>query len=181
MFKHVLAIGIVCALVGCKSGGGGLGSNPNDPQSPTAKTRGVDETFVADAASTGMLEVRTGQMAADRATNPELKKFGQMMVGDHTKANDRLKAAAAKDGLKVPDQLLPADQTILDRLSKLRGAEFDREYARVIVDSHDRSVASFEQEAKQGQRPALKAFAAETIPTLRQHLEMARGLVQKVK
>lgn len=178
MFKHVFAIGVIGLVLGCQSGRGGGG---NDPEAPVARSVPVDQTFVADAASSGLLEVQTGQLAADRADNDELKKFGQMMVGDHTKAHARLKAAAAKDGLKVPDQLLPADQKIVERLTKLRGGEFDREYARVIVDSHEKSVASFEQEARQGKQPALKAYASETVPTLRRHLERARAIQQKIK
>ena len=177
MFKHVLAIAVIALVAGCQSGGEG----PNDPQSPVARTMPVDRTFVADAASGGLLEIQTGQLAANNASRDELKQFGQMMVADHTKANARLKAAAAKDGITVPDKRLPADQKTVDRLASLRGGEFDREYARVALDSHEKSVASFEQEAKQGKRPALKAFAAETLPTLRQHLDHARALQQKVK
>ena len=177
MFKYVILIGLACTIAGCQSGGEGA----NDPQSPVAKTKPVDQSFVADAASGGMLEVQTGQLAAKNATRDELKKFGQMMVADHTKANARLKEAAAKDGVTVPDAMLPADQKTVQRLSSLRGAEFDAEYARVALDSHERSVAAFEQEAKQGKQPALKAFAAETLPTLRQHLDHAKGLQQKAK
>ena len=177
MLKHVVAIALACAIAGCQSGREG----PNDPESPVARTMPVDQSFVADAASGGLLEVQTGQLAAQNASRDELKQFGEMMVADHTKANARLKGAAAKDGVTVPDAMLPADQKTVQRLSSLRGAEFDAEYARVALDSHERSVAAFEQEAKQGKQPALKAFATETLPTLRQHLDHAKGLQQKAK
>ena len=50
-----------------------------------------DKKFVMDAAVGGMAEVELGKLAAEKATNPEVKQFGQRMVDDHTKANDELK------------------------------------------------------------------------------------------
>jgi putative membrane protein len=136
----------------------------------------TDAKFVQMAASGGMAEVKLGQLAADRGGNDAVRKFGQRMVDDHGKANKELMALAEKKNWNVSRDLSKKDQTEFDRLSKLRGAEFDRAYAEHMLKDHEEDIALFEAEAKTGQDPDLKAWAAKTLPTLKEHLKLARDL-----
>lgn len=140
-----------------------------------------DSTFAMKAAQGGMAEVRLGQLATQNASNPDVKTFGQRMIDDHTKANDRLKAIAEQKGLTLPANIDAKDQATYDRLSKLRGAEFDRAYTSDMVKDHREDIAEFEKEANAGNDPDIKGFAAETLPTLREHLKLAEKADAEVR
>jgi putative membrane protein len=103
------------------------------------------------------------------------------MVADHTKANDELKEIASKKGITLPTSMDAKSQATYDRLSKLSGAEFDRAYMRDMVADHKTDVNEFKQESERGTDPDLKAFAAKTLPTLQEHLQMAESTDAKVK
>jgi putative membrane protein len=140
-----------------------------------------DAEFVAMTASGGMLEVELGKIAAQKASNAEVKKFGQHMVTDHSKANDELKSLATKKNWVRPAQMLPEQQSTFDRISKLSGKDFDRDYMAQMVLDHETTIGMFENANKQAKDTDLKSWASKTLPTLRMHLDMARNLNSKVK
>lgn len=137
---------------------------------------GKDTDFASRAAQAGMAEVATGRLAASKGTDAQVKSFGQKMVDDHSAANDELKSAAGKGGYTLPADPTPDQKAAADRLSKLQGAEFDREYAHMAVKDHEGAVALFKQEAAAGKDADLKALAQKTLPALEEHLKMARQL-----
>lgn len=139
-----------------------------------------DEMFAKKAAQGGMAEVKMGQLAAEKGSNEAVKKFGQRMVDDHTKANDELKDIASKENITLPTDLDAKDQAICDRLSKLSGEAFDKAYARDMVRDHQKDVAEFKREANSGKDDAIKGFASKTLPTLEDHLKEARQMLQSV-
>lgn len=139
-----------------------------------------DENFVRKAAQGGMAEVKLGQLAAEKGSNDAVKKFGQRMVDDHTKANDELKDIASKENLIVPTDMDAKDQAIYDRLSKLSGETFDKAYARDMVKDHQKDVAEFRREANSGKDDVIKSFASKTLPILEDHLKEARQMLQSV-
>ena len=139
-----------------------------------------DAEFVAMAASGGMLEVELGKIAAQKASHADVKKFGQMMASDHSKANAELKDLASKKGWVRPANLLPEHQQTYDRLSKLSGKDFDRDYMADMVLDHEKDVAMFEQATQKASDADLKAWTSKTVPTLRKHLDEARSINSKV-
>ena len=145
-------------------------------QAETNATKSVsshDRTFIKEAAVGGLYEVQAGQIAAQKATSAEVKQLAQHIVTDHTQANDKLKAIAQAKGVDVPAALDAKHQKKLDQLNKLSGAEFDREYARMMVSDHKEDIKKFQKEAQSGGDPDLKQFASSTLPALNQHLSMA--------
>jgi len=135
-----------------------------------------DTAFVSFAADAGMLEVYTGKLALANSTTADIKKFGQSMVTDHDKANDELKALAAKKGIKVATALSAKSQKTYEALSKIRGTDFDKAYAEQMVKDHQEVIARFKQEAQSGTDPELKAWAQSKIAKLEHHLMMAQDL-----
>jgi putative membrane protein len=136
----------------------------------------ADEHFVREAAAGGMMEVELGRLAAERAASAEVKAFGQRMVTDHSKANQQLTQIATSKGLTL-DTKLPAEmQQQRDHLARLSGAEFDRMYMQHMVQDHKKDVSEFEKQAEKGTDPALRTFAQQTLPTLREHLTLAQSL-----
>ena len=139
-----------------------------------------DSQFAKKAAQGGMAEVKLGQLAQEKGTSDSVKKFGQRMVEDHTKAGDELKRAAAQDNIALPDDVSAKDKATYDSLSKLSGAAFDRAYARDMVKDHEEDIADFNKEANGGKNAAIKDFATQTLPTLQDHLKEAKKMRQNV-
>lgn len=134
----------------------------------------ADENFVVKAAKGGMAEVELGKLAADKASNPEVKQFGQKMVDDHTKANDELKSIAEKKNITLPTAIDTKDKAEYNRLSKLSGPAFDREYMKHMLDDHKTDVSDFQYEARSGSDSDVRSFASKTLPTLQEHLKLAQ-------
>jgi len=135
-----------------------------------------DLTFLRKAAGAGMAEVALGQLAAKHGHSERVRKFGQRMVDDHSKANKQLMEIARRKGMTFSAKMGATHQKLMDRLREKRGAAFDREFARHMVRDHKEVVALFKKQARHGKDADLRAFASRTLPTLEDHLKMARRL-----
>lgn len=139
----------------------------------------TDTAFVTKAVQGGLAEVELGQLAVQKASSEEVKKFGQRMVDDHTKANEQLKQVAAQEHIDLPQEPTAKDKAVKARLEKLSGARFDKAYMRSMVKDHQKDVAEFERESKMAQDAAVKSFAEQTLPTLKDHLQEAQRIAPK--
>src|SRR4051794_23439254 len=142
-------------------------------QAQKQKLSEKDKSFAKEAAMGGMAEVELGNLAQQNAQNDDVKQFGARMVQDHTAANQKLMQILADKDVSVPQQLDEKHRRTLDKLSKMRGAEFDRAYMRDMVQDHEKDVKQFRQEAQKASDPDIKGFAQQTLPVLEQHLQMA--------
>jgi putative membrane protein len=132
-----------------------------------------DLEFATKAAEGGLMEVQLGELAQEQAKDEQVVEFGHRMVQDHGQANEKLKTIAEQKGISLPQELPPDAQQKYEELKQLSDAEFDKAYMDEMVSDHEKDIAAFEQEAQSGQDPDLRAFAEETLPTLREHLEVA--------
>jgi putative membrane protein len=135
-----------------------------------------DAKFAMKAAQGGMAEVQLGQLAAQKASNPDVKAFGQQMVDDHSKANDKLKSVAAQENMTLPTTLDSKDQALMTKLQGLSGADFDKTYVKAMVKDHQEDVKEFQKEADKGKDPQIKEFASQTLPILQQHLSKIQSI-----
>jgi putative membrane protein len=145
----------------------------------SAMTVDSPDDFMKKAAQGGMAEVEMGKLAASKATDPEVKKFAQMMVDDHSKANEELKGVAAKKSVTLPADL-GTHQSDLDDLKGQSGAEFDKTYVKLMLTDHRRDVDEFQSQADKSADPEVKAFAAKTLPTLKRHLESIQTISDRI-
>jgi len=136
--------------------------------------------FATNAAQGGMAEVELGRLATQRAGDVSVHEFGARMVADHGRANSELKSIAGQKGIQLPTELNSEQKSEMDKLSKMSGAEFDKEYMSAMLKDHETDVKDFDTQAKEGNDPEIKAFAGKTLPTLQQHLQMAQQAAQKV-
>jgi putative membrane protein len=136
----------------------------------------ADRNFARAAAAGGLAEVELGRLADHNGQSPEARQFGQRMVNDHSKANDQLKALAEAANIPLPNVPGPEDQAMRERLDKMQEDAFDRDYIRGQITAHQETVQLFEYEIGSGQDSQLKNFAAQTLPVLMQHLEMAQNI-----
>jgi putative membrane protein len=157
-----------------------LGHQESSPVSSEAQAAITDQAFAKDAARGGMAEVKLGKLAEDNGSSEAVKTFGTRMVAEHTKAGHKLKEAAAQEHIALPTDLAAKDQATYDRLSKLSGADFDRAYAQDMVKDHQQDLRDFQREANHGNDDVIKAFAAQTVPMIQQHLDQAKEMLKTV-
>lgn len=119
-------------------------------------------------------------MAAEKATNPEVKKFAKMMVDHHTKASQEMKPLASQMGVTMPKTLMPMHKSMLDKLSGKSGAEFDEAYMDMMETAHKMDVTMFEAKSKNATSPGIKALATKNLPMLRSHQTLADSVESSV-
>jgi putative membrane protein len=137
--------------------------------------------FAVKAANGGMLEVELGRLAEEKAQSKDVKEFGAMMVKDHSKANEELKTIAATQNITLPTTLGEDEQKHVNEMAKLSGAEFDKKYVSMMVDDHKEDIDLFKKTAEDDKaNPAVKSFAAKTLPTLQKHMESINAIDKKI-
>ena len=131
--------------------------------------------FARQAAIGGKFEVQSSALAMQHAEDDRVRDFAQRLVTDHTAALEGLERIAAKERIALPQELNPAHR---EMMAALRDADtgFGCLYVGMQVDAHDRAIALFRAYAGSGGNAALKAYAADTLPTLRDHREAAAEL-----
>jgi putative membrane protein len=159
----------------------GAGPQLNDGSDKTkiaAALSDQDRNFMQDAGAGGMYEVQAGEKALAKSSDQRVKNIAQHMVDDHTKANQQLMALARRKGVElagVPN----ADQIkMLAQLDKLNGTDFDQEYINQQKQAHQDTIAKFQTEASDGKDRDTRDWAASTLPTLREHLNMINGTTE---
>jgi len=124
-----------------------------------------------------MAEVEASKLAVEKGVNTQVKGFAQQMIDDHGKAGQELAALAASKGVTLPTKPSIAQTTRIRLLSARAGSAFDRQYADSIgVKAHQDTVKMFQKAATGANDPDVKAFAAKALPTLENHLKMARDM-----
>ena len=152
----------------------------------TLSAQSTDNSFVAQAALANMAEIQFGHLAVKKSQSVDVKKFAQMMIDDHVKAQQDLADAASGVGIQWPKQLDDKHRQIHQRLSSLNADRFDREYMKAMVDGHRDVEAMLAGRVDVGNgRPAggsksddalatnVNKWAAKTLPTVRAHLREA--------
>ena len=189
----------------------------NDVNQPAIGTSGVDSNavsagdrnFVQDIWADGDAEVQLGKLAAERGASADVKRFGEMMVQDHTKAGEQLKQIAAQYNIQPDPKKADDHKDAMDKLSKLRGAEFDREFINRMIDDHQEAVNDLQgrvdyngsttdrltkgtsgsdrntnvkpEKADNHLEAELNQWAATTLPTVQHHLDEARMIKDKLQ
>ena len=136
-----------------------------------AKTSTPD--FVRKVAVANKFEIDTSKVALDQSQDDGVKTFAQQMVDDHTKAGDAFTTAlsSARTKAKAPDDLDKSHQALVDKLKAQKAASFDTQYIKLQLSAHKDAVKLFSDYSKTGSDPSLKKFAADTLPTLKEHLD----------
>ncbi|HLN75351.1 MAG TPA: DUF4142 domain-containing protein [Prolixibacteraceae bacterium] len=140
-----------------------------------------DEDFIKDAVSGGLMEVELGRYAQQNAKHPRVRNFGAMMVRDHSKANDELKALLTQKNITIPATMDDKHHDKMTDIQKKTGADFDKDYMSEMVDDHDKDVDKFKKFAENGTDPELKSFAGKILPILLMHQDSAKKIKDALK
>lgn len=133
------------------------------------------DEFIVAAIQGNLFEVKAGELAQARGASENVRKFGAMLAKDHAAARDKSLKAAQSIGARAPTAPSDTQREVLDALAKLSGDRFDEHFITTLLDDHLRDVARYETYAKQGS-DAVSTYAAETLPTQRDHLKAVQGL-----
>jgi putative membrane protein len=159
------------------SGGGNMNGNMSGQTGSTGMRLSADDRkFMMTAAMGGMAEVEMARLALERASSETVKQYAQRMLDDHSKANEELMQIATAKGVTPPTALDAKHMALMNKLRGMSGAEFDRMYMQEAgVKAHSEMEKLFQKEASRGMDAEVKAFAAKTLPVVREHLQMARS------
>lgn len=165
------------------------GGSMNSNMSQNSNTGGgmmalssTDRNFMMTAAMGGMAEVESGRLALQKSTSDSVKQYAQQMIDDHTKANAELMQVAAMKGVTLPTTLDAKHMAMMAKMQRLSGMEFDRMYVKEMgVKAHEKMEKLFVTETMRGRDADAKGFAAKTLPVVRMHLTMARGMMNTMK
>lgn len=148
------------------------GSAAQADSARTGQLPSPDSKFVQDAVAGGRTEVQLGQMASQKGGSPMVQEFGTRMAQDHSTANQQLGRILTEQGITEP---VPTEKTakMTDQLQNMNGPDFDRAYMRDMVKDHKNDIAEFKREAAKGRDPEIRNWAAQTLPVLEEHLQMA--------
>jgi putative membrane protein len=141
----------------------------------------TDDQFLTMAAKTDMTEAHEGEMAESQADRSDVKELAKTIVRDHTDSYHQLTELANKTGASIPKGIdIRKDHTIV-QLVHLKGASFDRQFAKDEIAAHRQAIAAFKREAEHGQNADLKAYATKMIPILEKHLHLAEDCAKPTK
>jgi putative membrane protein len=135
-----------------------------------------DASFFKHAAEGGIAEVDAGNLAQQKASGQNVKDFGAMMVKDHSAANEKLQAIAASKDVTLPTSASVGQMASKAKLDMLSGSTFDASYIKGQVRAHERTLELFRKEITAGQDAEAKAFAKETLPTVKAHLKAIKAI-----
>ncbi len=142
---------------------------------------GQDEDFAEDAAQSSMLEIKLGELAQRNGSSQDVKDMAGMIIRDHRDASDKLKTITDAKNIQLDANLDDDHQDKYDDLASKTGRDFDMAYADMMVKSHEKSISKFEKQEEKGEDMELKNFASNTLPTLRNHLEMAKDMQNRLE
>jgi putative membrane protein len=186
--KRLSFYGVVFAALACTTACNNNNSkdaaeetNEQRADSGVVKVSDDASTFVVNAANGGMMEVQLGKLAQTNAASADVKKFGQRMIDDHSKANEELKAVAAQKNIAIPDSVSGDKHDMIAKLQDKKGKDFDEAYMDMMVDDHKEDIDEFEKAANNVKDADISGFASRTLPTLQEHLKMAQQIDSTMK
>jgi putative membrane protein len=135
--------------------------------------------FIKEAIQGNLAEVQVGQLAQQKGAIQGVKDFGATLVKDHQMANENATRVAEHMSVMPPDKPGLKQQAVYEKLSRLSGEKFDREFAKAMVKDHQEDIAKYQAESQR--TDAASAYAKETLPKLHEHLKMAEELAQSTK
>jgi putative membrane protein len=171
MKKLGILLGGALALAACSS-------TPRPPTAADLANPLIAPGYLAQAASSDMFEIQSGQLAQQMSQNPSVQSLAGMLITDHTQSTQMLMSAAAGAHVAAPPPtLLPPQQAMLDQLRGAgSGYAFDQAFQQMQIQAHQQALTLHQNYAQSGDVPALRNTATQIVPVIQKHLTMAQSL-----
>ncbi|MEA2723415.1 MAG: putative rane protein [Gemmatimonadales bacterium] len=155
-------------------------------ESPSAASGALtDPSIVALLDEANMADSAAGAYALGKATNPEVKAFAKLMVGEHHAL--RLQGQQLAQRLNVTpeppanDPLKPAAESEMAALRAApKGPQFDRTYIDQEVAIHKAVLDLAEKAHDAARNEELKGLIEQAKPVIEKHLNLAEDLQKKL-
>src|SRR3954463_11727713 len=182
-FRYVLAAACAAFLAFGPSSGHAQDKADTSAKADKTAKKGAniskgDMRSMQKMAQADMAEIAAGKVAAQKASSPEVKKYGQHMVDEHSKMLDEGSKLAQAKGMKPPASPDKKHQAALQKLQGLSGEDFDRQYVQQMVKDHQDALKLAQKTAKDAKDPELKSQAEQGVSHIKEHLAMAQKLQQ---
>lgn len=157
-----------------------VAEDANEAKFDSVDNKEDDSEFLVDQAEINLAEIELGKLAETKGTNPEVKKFGKMMVDDHTKAASEVSALAKTKNFTLPTSLTEEGQEEYNKLNEKSGADFDKKFADMMIDGHEKAINKLKKASEDAKDPDVRTWASNNIAGLTAHLEHAKMLKQNL-
>lgn len=157
-----------------------VAEDANEAKFDSIDSKEDDSEFLVDQAEVNLAEIEIGKLAQTKGVNPEVKKFGQMLVDDHTKAASEVSALAKAKNFTLPTSLTEDGQEEYKKLNEKSGTDFDKKFADMMIDGHEKAIKKLEKASKDAKDPDVRTWASNNIAGLTAHLEHAKMLKQNL-
>jgi putative membrane protein len=185
----MLAVGVAAALALGASAAQAQSSNQMSKPSAGApsmnnnsgmgqqKASRAEQHFLIEAMQGDMAEVQMGKLAQQKGQSEDVKQLGQMLEQDHSQHLQQAQQEAQQLGITPPQQVNAKQKANYERMSKLNGAQFDKQFTKHEVADHKKDIAEYQKQAKS--KGPLAQFAEQTVPVLQKHLQTAQAAENK--
>jgi len=140
----------------------------------------LDDNFLIKASSCTHAAINISKLADKHAASPKVKEFAAMAVKEHQQLFDKLAEIIKNRKIGVVAGLEKDTKADMDRLSKLEGSDFDREYLKWIIQTHKKAIPMVEAQIENGKDADSVAFAKEALPKIKEHLKHAEALAKNL-
>ena len=138
-----------------------------------------DADFAVAASSSNQLEVAISKLAQQKAIALEVKEWAKTIETEHTKMDQELAAIAGRANITLPQMMSEDDRDHYNDVDDRKYFGFDKKYLRSLKDAYERDVQRFAAAADRLGNAELRAFAAQSLPNLRAHLQQTKELYKR--
>ncbi len=140
-----------------------------------------DQEFIRKTADGELVDLELSKLAVRKGLNPEVKKFGQRIIDDHSKTHEQLKAVASRKGINLPASPDKGANATIQRLAKLAGSQFDNAYMAEMLRDHKQDIEEFRKTSTTSRDKDVKNFAQQALPILQSHLKRAESIAPELR
>lgn len=155
-----------------------VAEDQNEAKFDDSNSKENDSEFLVDATEINLEEIAIGQLAQQKSANPEIKKFGKMLVDDHTKLSGEVKTVAESRNISLPTSITEDGQEQYNKLNEKSGLDFDKKFVDMMIDGHEKAIDKFTKASKNSNDEEIKTWASNNIASLTAHLQHAKMLKQ---
>lgn len=157
-----------------------VAEDANEAKFDSIDSKEDDSEFLVDQAEINLAEIEIGKLAQTKSTNAEVKKFGKMLVDEHTKSASEVSTLAKVKNFTLPTSLTEEGQEEYNKLNEKTGVDFDKKFADMMIDGHEKAIKKLEKAAKDANDQEVRTWASNNIAGLTAHLEHAKMLKQNL-
>lgn len=155
-----------------------VAEDQNEAKFDSIDSKEDDSEFLVDATEINLAEIEIGKLAQTKSTNPEVKKFGKMLVDEHTKLASEVKTVADSRNFSLPTSITEEGKEEYNDLNKKTGIDFDKKFTDMMIDGHEKAIDKFTKAAENANDAEIKAWASKNVASLTAHLQHAKQLKQ---